>query len=182
MENAYALAPKVCLMGDESDGEFFSSVTVTKELVQLITSVMEEHNCSGISSIGCGSGFLEWFLANEIGKKVHCVEKDAPRYDSVYPHVAHALEMVFVKGRLAKYDPVPVPDHNILLFVWPDRVRWDEYVQNYRGRAVMFVNPHDVKSPCELITQQTVEKAWNCNVSPVKNFDEFDAVVYARRH
>lgn len=123
------------------DDMFFSCVAVTPALVSCIVNAARNTGCSTFSSIGCGSGFLEWFLALEVGERVHVVEVGEPRKHSVFPFVRSMLIVEIVKCRSVV---ATVPATNALVISWGTGVRWERYLETYNGPLVIFIHPHDL--------------------------------------
>jgi hypothetical protein len=51
-----------------------SMVTITPCLVDQVVSMVVDAGATSITSVGCGSGLFEWFLAKKLGQPVYGIE------------------------------------------------------------------------------------------------------------
>lgn len=150
VDTAYELV----LHDDIVHTSFFSFCEITRELVSHISSVVRDNGCISLSSIGCGGGLLEWFIAVELGTNVHAVDLVGVNKGTVFVHVKSLLEPTFLESG---DDFAEVPKENALLFCWCTRANWREYMRRYTGKVVIFVHPED--AVCK-VTEDRIKGVW----------------------
>ena len=70
-----------------------------RDFVQFIIQQVQYLQCKNINlSVGCGSGFFEWFLSMHMQQEIHCVEVGCPRLDSAFNHVQDSIIMHIVQN------------------------------------------------------------------------------------
>ncbi|XP_017772468.1 PREDICTED: uncharacterized protein LOC108559633 isoform X2 [Nicrophorus vespilloides] len=108
------------------------------ENVEFIRRTLCESNLSGMISIGCGCGLLEWILQEATGFKVFGIEVNEEWWISKYsnpkfiPHLYPTAE---------EPNPVLNPNFALLFCYFNDGQAFKEYVDRYEGCLIVIIGP-----------------------------------------
>ncbi|KZC10502.1 PREDICTED: uncharacterized protein LOC107188612 [Dufourea novaeangliae] len=107
-----------------------------------IKDIIDMHNVSGLTSIGCGCGLLEWLFQKYSGLEVVGIELDRSWWCSKYSPPTFLTNMLFVHESNTK--SLRVPENHALLFCYFNNASaFCDYIKNYRGKLVFVVGPKE---------------------------------------
>ena len=122
-----------------------SCVWPDERLLDLIVSSLIASGCHGITSLGCGNGLLEWFLAEKLEPMSIRGFDLRPLELQLLPEAARAISY----GQLISSDiVVHVPEDDALLISWGELSVWKIYLETYQTRGkclILIVDEQDVK-------------------------------------
>ncbi len=116
----------------------------TRDVVEELCTEIKfyEPRVTGVMSVGCGSGSLEWLMEEFFPRAVTVVELDS---NLLAEHVRRKddISKLFVDGRRfvgGKVAQIPqVPDGHALLFCWGTLAPWWDYVAQLQVVAVVII-------------------------------------------
>src|SRR3989338_127195 len=121
-----------------------SCVWPTEALVALLTSAVDSCGCSGVTSIGCGTGLLEWFVAESMAPMSVRGFDTRPLELQLLPEAARSIAY----GQLpSSQTVVRVPSDDALLISWGELspAVWSAYLLSYvtnQGRCLILIVDH----------------------------------------
>ncbi len=116
----------------------------TRNLVETIAKYVKDVECKGITSIGCGTGILEWFLTESFPNNIIGVDFDK---DCLNQYVKNKITFIEVKNN---YDCIDINNDYALLFCWGTSDVFRKYLETYKGSCLVIISnetciPHPPK-------------------------------------
>ncbi|XP_070514688.1 uncharacterized protein [Cardiocondyla obscurior] len=104
-----------------------------------INNITRMHNVSGVASIGCGCGLLEWLLQKCSGLDVVGIELDSSWWNSKYSPPQFLKNIIFVENESINFQ---VPKRYAMLFCYfNNSAAFCNYMENYKGNLVFVIGP-----------------------------------------
>ena len=133
----------------DKPGEYHEPLLVwirpSKEALAFLGREVSELGLSGVVSVGCGCGFLEWLLNKSTGISVEGLEVNRGWWES--PHsTPHLIPLKYTDPDVVP----PLPGDKALLFCYfNNREAFDRYLSVYPGDCVVLVGPVDGRRHCD---------------------------------
>ncbi|XP_011875754.1 PREDICTED: uncharacterized protein LOC105566402 [Vollenhovia emeryi] len=103
-----------------------------------MNDIIRKYNLSGIASIGCGCGLLEWLLQKCSGLDVVGVELDSSWWNSKYSPPQFLKNIIFVENN----SNFQVPKRYAMLFCYFNNcAAFCNYMENYKGNLIFVIGP-----------------------------------------
>lgn len=107
-----------------------------REVKQIADEARSVIGCTGISSIGCGSGVFEWLLEEFFPNEVAVVDCS---FDVIISQVRDSQR--FLKMISGRWAPLPqIPRGHAMLFCFPvSQIPFDRYLEQYEGPGIIII-------------------------------------------
>lgn len=102
--------------------------------IKTIVSHIKETGMRGVTSIGCGHGYLEWLLTEHF-EPLAITGIDVGGHLNLIPQAFWKIKYGFIKRNEIAY----IDDNNALCFCYPIRIDIKKYVEKYKGKCIIFV-------------------------------------------
>ncbi|XP_071563677.1 uncharacterized protein [Temnothorax nylanderi] len=103
-----------------------------------INDTIRKYNLSGIASIGCGCGLLEWLLQKCSGLDVVGIELDSSWWNSKYSPPQFLKNIIFIENK----SNFQVPKRYAMLFCYFNNcAAFCNYIENYKGNLIFVIGP-----------------------------------------
>lgn len=132
--NAYYTDPSSITKTESGKTGRTSFYFPTQSEINLITTHAKNTQMKGITSIGCGTGLLEWLLTENFEPLSVCgIDVGSPL--CLLPQAYWTISYGFVMPKRVAC----VDDNRALMFCWGDGCPWKEYIDGYGGRCVIVI-------------------------------------------
>merc|ERR1719228_762155 len=119
----------------------------TLATLTIIQSQVTSLGLSGISSVGCGCGTLEWLIQAGTGLCVKGYEVNRIWWEGVHS-TPHFIDIEYVDEVEGKNCPIPAT--TALLFCYFNNLPYfHQYLLNFQGPCVILIGPVDGERHCE---------------------------------
>ncbi|KAF7395131.1 hypothetical protein HZH66_008305 [Vespula vulgaris] len=147
-----------------------------------ITEVIKKNKISGVISIGCGCGLIEWLLQNYSGLNIIGIELDSSWWHSKYAPPLFLENIVFINEKKGKDLSVP-KDYALFFCYFNNGEAFCNYIANYEGSIIFVIGPAEgqERSTDPLPFDEKFAKYnWKLLTKrPIMNFKDY-IVVYTR--
>ncbi|XP_031842592.1 uncharacterized protein LOC116431389 isoform X2 [Nomia melanderi] len=107
-----------------------------------IKEIIDKHYISGLTSIGCGCGLLEWLFQMYSGLEVAGIELDRSWWCSKYSPPLFLKNISFVHG--SNGTDTCIPENHALLFCYFNNgPAFCEYIKNFKGKLIFVIGPEE---------------------------------------
>ncbi|XP_018376035.1 PREDICTED: uncharacterized protein LOC108769513 [Trachymyrmex cornetzi] len=104
-----------------------------------INDIIRKYNLTGIASIGCGCGLLEWLLQKCSGLDVMGIELDSSWWHSKYSPPQFLKNIIFVENKSVNFQ---VPKRYAMLFCYFNNcTAFCNYMESYKGNLIFVIGP-----------------------------------------
>ncbi|XP_011639302.1 uncharacterized protein LOC105428608, partial [Pogonomyrmex barbatus] len=104
-----------------------------------ISDITQKFNLSGIASIGCGCGLLEWLLQKCTGLDIVGIELDSSWWTSKYSPPRFLKNIIFIETESMNFR---VPKRYAMLFCYFNNGKaFRNYIENYKGNLIFVIGP-----------------------------------------
>jgi hypothetical protein len=109
----------------------------TREFVGAIVDHIVSTESTGLCSIGCGTGLIEWFIASHKSVAVRGIDRKDVHLQ-LLPEAARAIGYSRIVSDLQS---MTVFSQEAMLVSWPelDERVWLDYVRRYQGRCILLI-------------------------------------------
>ncbi|XP_011140850.1 uncharacterized protein LOC105184021 [Harpegnathos saltator] len=102
-----------------------------------INKIVQQYNLSGIASVGCGCGLLEWLLQKYSGLDIVGIELDSSWWNSKYSPPQFLKNIIFVENKSINFQ---IPRKYAMLFCYfNNSTAFHNYMKNYKGNLVLVI-------------------------------------------
>lgn len=105
-----------------------------------ITEILNAHKVSGVVSIGCGCGLIEWLLQSFSGLDVIGIELDSSWWHSKYAPTLFLENIIFIDEKKGR-DLSIQKNYSILFCYFNNGEAFSNYMNNYEGNLLFVIGP-----------------------------------------